>query len=200
MLEPASLKVNHDPPKATTTTADPYNLDHYLLTSSEGFSPFEQTLGDAPFHDKNGDPIWAALAYTEDGGAHPGKAAPHLNPPIRLPLGGREYHLPAHSAYSILLPNDEYMEYVPVDDIPAGYAPIVAGCESDGLRKLYFATASVPRTFLDGLFGGTGDMIDVPGKYGEHLGGVMVAYGGREVLVKEGGSILCWKKKSPPSS
>jgi hypothetical protein len=81
VLEPASLKVNHDPPKATTTTADdPYNLDHYLLTSSEGFSPFEQTLGDAPFHDKNGDPIWAALAYTEDGGAHPGKAAPPFKP------------------------------------------------------------------------------------------------------------------------
>jgi len=43
-------------------------------------------------------------------------------------------------------------------------------------------------------------MIVVPGKYGEHLGGVMVAYGGREGMVKEGGSILCWKKKSLPSS
>jgi hypothetical protein len=114
-------------------------------------------------------------------------------------LGGKEYHLPPHSAYSILLPNPEYMEYVPLDEnctLPKEFTPIPAGCESDGLRKLYFAAASVPRTFLDGLFGNRGEegMIVVPGKWGEHLGGVMVAYGGREVLVKEGGDILCWKK------
>ena len=54
--------------------SDPRNLDHYLLTSSEGFSPFEQNLGTAPFEDQNGDSVWAALAYTEDGGVHPGKA------------------------------------------------------------------------------------------------------------------------------
>jgi hypothetical protein len=37
-------------------------------------------------------------------------------------------------------------------------------------------------------------MIVVPGKYGEHLGGVMVAYGGREIVDKEMGEVLCWKK------
>ena len=92
------------------------------------------------------------------------------------------------------------MEYVPLDEddsIPQGRTPVPAGCESDGLRKLYFATASVPRTFLDGLFGNRGEdgMIVVPGKWGEHLGGVMVAYGEREILVKECGKVLCWKKK-----
>lgn len=91
------------------------------------------------------------------------------------------------------------MEYVPLDedgDVPEGRIPVPAGCESDGLRKLYFATAFVPRTFLDGLFGNRGDegMIEVPGKWGKHLGGVMVAYGGREITVKENGDILCWKK------
>jgi hypothetical protein len=78
VLEPAALKHHHgNPPPAVTTiakeTSNPYTLDNYILTSSEGFSPFEQNLGTAPFHDKNGDPIWAALAYTEDGGVHPGK-------------------------------------------------------------------------------------------------------------------------------
>jgi hypothetical protein len=115
-------------------------------------------------------------------------------------LGGREYHLPAHSAYSILLFNPDYMEYVPLEEdctLPEGYTPVPAGCESDGLRKLYFGTATVPRTFLDGLFGNRGDegMIVVPGKYGEHLGGVMVAYGGREIVDKETGQVLCWKKR-----
>lgn len=108
--------------------------------------------------------------------------------------------MPAHSAYSILLPNPEVMEYIPLneeDDLPQGCAPVPAGCESDGLRKLYFATAKVSKTLLDGLFGNRGEagMIEVPGKWGEHLGGVMVAYGGREVLVREGGKVLCWKKK-----
>jgi hypothetical protein len=44
------------------------------------------------------------------------------------------------------------MEYVPLEEdggLPEGYTPIPAGCESDGLRKLYFATATVHRTFLD---------------------------------------------------
>jgi hypothetical protein len=128
------------------------------------------------------------------------KAAPHLNPPIRVPLGGREYHLPHFSAYSILLANPEFMEYVPLIDeetLPNGVTPVPAGCERDGLRKLYFATARVPRTFLDGIFGGDDDdsKIVVPGKWGEHLGGVMVAYGGREITVKEGGEVLCWKRR-----
>ena len=52
---------------------NPYNLDNYLLSSSEGFSPFEQNLGEAPFHDLHGEDIWPALAYVEDGGIHPGK-------------------------------------------------------------------------------------------------------------------------------
>ena len=68
--------MRHGPPPAATEQepiSDPYNLDHYLLTSAEGFSPFEQNLGEAPFHDLHGENIWAALAYIEDGGVHPGK-------------------------------------------------------------------------------------------------------------------------------
>jgi hypothetical protein len=91
------------------------------------------------------------------------------------------------------------MEYVSLDEdshLPDGVTPVPAGCERDGLRKLHFATASVAKTFLDGIFGSRGDegMIVVPGKWGDHLGGVMVAYGGREILVKERGKVLCWNK------
>ena len=52
---------------------DPYNVDHYLLTSSGGLSPFEQNLGNAPFKDIHGEDVWPALAYIEDGGVHPAK-------------------------------------------------------------------------------------------------------------------------------
>ena len=91
------------------------------------------------------------------------------------------------------------MEYVSLDEndnLPRHAEPVPAGCENDGLRKLYFATAKVGRTFLDGLFGNRGEegLIEVPGKWGKHLGGVMVAYGEREILVEEGGKVLCWKK------
>jgi hypothetical protein len=116
-----------------------------------------------------------------------------------VPLGGREFHVPTHSPYSILLANPEFMRYIPLTDeleLPDGFTPVPAGCEKDGLRKLYFASAMVPRTFFDGLFGNRGDegMICVPGKWGEHLGGVMVAYGGREITVKDNGDVLCWRK------
>jgi hypothetical protein len=114
-------------------------------------------------------------------------------------LGGKEYDLPSHSVYSILLPNEVFMEYVALtenDEIPEGHTPVAAGCETNGLEKLYFAIASVPRTFFDSIFGARGDegTIIVPGKWGEHLGGVMVPFGGREIVVKEGGKVLCWRK------
>jgi len=76
VLEPAAIKVQRgvsSPILNTEPAPDPYNLDHYLLTSSEGFSPFEQNLGQAPFHDLRGEDVWPALAFTEDGGVHPGK-------------------------------------------------------------------------------------------------------------------------------
>ena len=91
----------------------------------------------------------------------------------------------------------EYVTLVEENSLPEGYTAVPAGCERNGLDKLYFATASVPKTFLGGLFGNRGEegMIVVPGKWGKELGGVMVAYGGREILVKEGGKVLCWKEK-----
>jgi len=76
ILEPTSIKVQHGPPASVPSNEplpDPYNLDHYIITSSEGFSPFEQNLGVAPFQDLHGESVWAAIAYTEDGGVHPAK-------------------------------------------------------------------------------------------------------------------------------
>ena len=55
------------------TQADARHINDYLVTSSSGFSPFEQDLGEAPFVDLSGEGIWPALAYTEDGGVHPCK-------------------------------------------------------------------------------------------------------------------------------
>jgi hypothetical protein len=89
------------------------------------------------------------------------------------------------------------MEYVPLDadrKIPKGRMPVPAGCESNGLEKLYFATGRVPKSTLALLFGGEDDKIVVPGKWGEHIDAVMVPYGETEVEVKEGGAVLCWKK------
>jgi hypothetical protein len=78
ILEPTvtTIKVQHEPSPPAESQGDlpdPYNLDHYLLTSAEGFSPFEQNLGIAPFKDLHGEEIWAGLAYTEDGSVHPCK-------------------------------------------------------------------------------------------------------------------------------
>ena len=90
----------------------------------------------------------------------------------------------------------EYVELMEDNTIPEGRQPVPAGCEKDGLRKLYFATGIISKTFLDALFGSRGDegLIQVPGKWGPHLPGVHVAYGGREVVDKDCGSVLCWKK------
>lgn len=105
--------------------------------------------------------------------------------------------MPPWSAYSILLFNPEYMEYVPLDEddkVPEGHTPVPAGCERDGLRKLYFASGRVYKSFLDSILSNE-KRIEVPGKWGQHLGGVMVAYDEKEIVIKEGGKILCWKKR-----
>jgi hypothetical protein len=92
------------------------------------------------------------------------------------------------------------MEYVPLFDdntLPEDCEPVPAGCEKDGLRKLYFGLGRIPKTLFDGIFGNRGEegLIEVPGKWGSHLGGVFVAYGGREATDKTYGKVLCWKKK-----
>jgi len=90
------------------------------------------------------------------------------------------------------------MEYVPLTNegkIPSGRVPVPAGCEYDGQRKLYFATARVPKTSssLERFLGvEPDDKITVPGKWGEHLGAVHVAYGDHEWEEKHG-EVLCWK-------
>jgi len=90
------------------------------------------------------------------------------------------------------------MEYVPLTTdarIPEGRIPVPAGCESDGQRKLYFAAAEVSRnSSAIGRFFGVedDDKVLVPGKWGDHLGAVHVAYGESEVEVKHG-DVLCWK-------
>jgi hypothetical protein len=54
---------------------NPYIVENYLVTSEAGFSPFEQYLGPPPFRDLRGEGLWPVLAYTEDGGIHPGKVS-----------------------------------------------------------------------------------------------------------------------------
>jgi len=92
------------------------------------------------------------------------------------------------------------MEYVPLDDdgkVPEGRVPVPGGCEFDGHRKLYYATGKVAKSKFLRLFGtDEDDLILVPGKWGEHLGAVMVAYGESELVVHDGGAVLCWKDDS----
>jgi len=52
-----------------------YSQEHYLVTSQSGLSPFEQYLGPALFHDLYGEGLRPVLAYTADGGIHPGKVS-----------------------------------------------------------------------------------------------------------------------------
>jgi hypothetical protein len=123
---------------------------------------------------------------------------PH-DPPIMVPLDGKEYYLPSHLIYSILLPNPNYMEYIALEDghkLPEGREPVPAGCEKDGIQKLYFASGRVGKTLLDYLSRSRGDkgLIEVPGKWGKHLGGVRLPYGGLEIIDNKYGKVLCWKK------
>jgi hypothetical protein len=54
---------------------DAHQINDYLITSAPHFSPFEQDLGPPPFQDLHGEAVWPALAYTADGGVHPGKVS-----------------------------------------------------------------------------------------------------------------------------
>jgi hypothetical protein len=91
------------------------------------------------------------------------------------------------------------MEYVSLTEegkLPRGRIPVPAGCEYDGQRKLYFASALVPKksSALRRFFGVDEDAekIAVPGKWGEHLGSIHIPYGDEELEIKHG-NVLCWK-------
>jgi len=88
------------------------------------------------------------------------------------------------------------MEYVPLDEngkIPEGRVPFPGGCEYDRINKLYFASGKVPKAGCSFATMFWGETIEVPGKWGEHLGGVLVPYGEDEVTATDG-AVLCWKK------
>ncbi|KAH9849703.1 hypothetical protein C2E23DRAFT_736520 [Lenzites betulinus] len=107
---------------------------------------------------------------------HPCKIVPSLQPPARVAYGTRELE---HRGRFDLLPFDpSAMEWVPAANgqIPPGRRPVEGGYEESG-GKLFHALANV-------------NGVRVPGKTGVHLHGANVAFGGREVVVKQDYSIL----------
>ena len=72
-------------PRDTEAPFDPYNIENYLVKSSEG-PPFEQDLGQAPFIDLHGEDIWPALAIMDDGGVHPCKVNVHIYSSLLLSM------------------------------------------------------------------------------------------------------------------
>jgi hypothetical protein len=97
----------------------------------------------------------------------------------------------------ILMADPKYMEYVPLVSVgkghvlPPGREPVSGGHEADGVRKLYFAVGKAEGLVPQGRLGSLG----FPGKWGEHLDGVKIPYGGREITDRLHGAVLCWKGK-----
>lgn len=120
---------------------------------------------------------------------------------MRLPWGGAERD--HHGRYDIL-PITADMEWVPTSHgrVPANRRPVEGpscpcvvfhpewltiksegGYEANGEHLWHAATTLAPE------YGG----VTLPGKTGTHLGGANFAFGGTELVVREGYQILCWR-------
>ncbi|CAE6465815.1 unnamed protein product [Rhizoctonia solani] len=82
-------------------------------------------------YDVGGQPIYVASALMEDS-VHPCKCVPHLEPPCRVPYGGREH---PHEGRFDILPVTQDMEWVPTSNggIPYGRTPVEGGDASSAL-------------------------------------------------------------------
>jgi len=162
---------------ATSPPAPPPSGFRIPLTATAAF-PDPQTLGEPPCHDLDGSPIYIGSALLATS-VHPCKIGKHLQPPVSIPYGGKEYG--HHGRYDLLPYKPDQMEFVPTSfgRIPPGRRPIEGGYEDHG-AKMYHAVA-----WIDG--------IRVPGKTAEHLGACNVAFGGAEIIIRSNYEILCWR-------
>ncbi|EGF80711.1 hypothetical protein BATDEDRAFT_24543 [Batrachochytrium dendrobatidis JAM81] len=112
-----------------------------------------------------------------NGGEHPGKMGQHLGG-CSIGYAGKEVTL---SNCEVLVADDQHLEWVAVRNANTqfsdAYAPIIGGREPDG-KELY-----IGRFRRDGLW--------VPGKVGDHLGGISYSFGGSEYHAKDF-EILCY--------
>jgi len=166
------------PPPSYAVSATPPSGHRLPLTTDNAFPNQEQTRY-PPFFDSDGaNPIFIGSAIMGSS-VHPCKLGPTLNPPCRVPYGGREYE---HRGRYDLLPFDNAtMEWVRTSHgrLPPG-RKLVAGGYEEGGRMLFHAAASI-----------NGCM--VPGKTGEHLRAAHIPFGGGEHVVSENYDILCWR-------
>ncbi|GJE88738.1 hypothetical protein PsYK624_048210 [Phanerochaete sordida] len=165
------------PPGAHARGAPPPSGFRLPLTGGAPFPGAEQT-GPPVAYDMDGrSPIFLGSAILPNS-VHPCKIAPALSPHCRVPYGGTETE--HHDRYDLLPFDPLAMEWVPTSQgrVPPGRRPVEGGYEDHG-GKLYHALAQVSG-------------VEVPGKTGEHLGACNVAFGGREVAIKDY-KILCWK-------
>ncbi|KAG9080853.1 hypothetical protein FRC06_006067 [Ceratobasidium sp. 370] len=127
------------------------------------------------FRDLGGEPVYVASALMGDS-VHPCKCVPALEPPCRVPYGGREHE---HNGRYDVLPITSDMEWVPAEGgiIPYGRTPVEGGYE--GQTPLYHAYVEIHG-------------VKVPGKTGPHLGAANVAFGGQEMIMRNY-YILCWR-------
>ncbi|KAI0783674.1 hypothetical protein C8Q75DRAFT_725569 [Abortiporus biennis] len=167
----AGVPSAHSPPGGTP----PPSGFRVALATGQPF-PTQQAGQPASFDADGRSPVFIGSAIIGNS-VHPCKIAPHLNPPVRVGYGGREVE---HQGRYDLLPFTPFnMEWVPTSKgkVPSGRRPVEGGYEDHG-GKLYHALV-------------TTHGVQVPGKTGEHLGGANCAFGGSEIAVKDGYSILC---------
>lgn len=164
------------PPQYSTSNQPPAG---HRIACTNKLPPIDQ-LGPAPFIDGQ-FPIYLASAIMANGSIQPCKCSPSLTPPTRVPFGGAEIE---HAGRFDVLPVSSDMQWVLANDgeLPRGRRPVEGGFEApSGLNQhLYHALAVINRT-------------QVPGKTGLHLRAAHFPYGGQEVVIKKGYSILCWK-------
>ncbi|KDQ21294.1 carbohydrate-binding module family 12 protein [Botryobasidium botryosum FD-172 SS1] len=118
--------------------------------------------------EKDGTPLYIARCYYE-GGIHLGKAGRHFTKGAVIGYGGKEIEI---DTYEVLLGDPNRVKWVTVSS--SGYNTnnvVEGGKEKDG-TPLQISQAF----YKDGVH---------PGKYNSGFGGACIAYGGKEVIVKE---------------
>ncbi|KAM0787247.1 hypothetical protein ACM66B_006483 [Microbotryomycetes sp. NB124-2] len=134
------------------------------------------SLGQAPFVDLDGSPVYVVSALLEGGkSVHPAK---YVRGQVMVSYGGAEF---SHEGRFDVLPITQDMEWVSTAHgrIPKGRQPVEGGFEEDGAH-LFHALTNIGE-------------VPVPGKTGTHLNGANFPWGGGEHVVQDNYSILCWR-------
>ncbi|KAH6587372.1 hypothetical protein BASA50_001609 [Batrachochytrium salamandrivorans] len=153
----------------------PPKVDIGWEPSTGGIVPENAVLGG---QEKDGKKLFIARVF-HNGGEHPGKVGSHLSG-CSIGFGGKEITI---SQCEVLVADDEHLEWIAVRNNNIAfrdeYAPIVGGREAGG-EELF-----IGRCYRDAHW--------VPGKVGDHLGGISYSFGGSEHTSKDY-EVLCYHK------